>query len=75
MLHRISRRLVAASVVPIALGAHATCEHRGQPAAPPIASLGKYSNLIVLPGSANMKLAEDIAFHLGVELGKIETAR
>jgi hypothetical protein len=76
MFQRISRSLVAAVATPFALGAHAYSEEEAKrKAIAKVANLSKYKNLILLPGSANVRLAEDIASHLGVELGKMETAR
>lgn len=79
MFHRISRNLIAATIVPLAFGRHINCQEEARRKKEneerKIANLSKYKNLILLPGSANMKLAEDVASHLGVELGKIETAR
>lgn len=77
MFLRASRRLVAAVTVPLAFGARALCEDekKSKFVAPQISNLSKYKDLIVLPGSANPKLAEDVANHLGVSLGRMETAR
>ena len=77
MLLRASRRLVAAAAVPMVFGAKAVCEDekKSKLTPPQISNLSKYKDLIVLPGSANPKLAQDVANHLGVSLGRMETAR
>ena len=76
MFCRISRSLVTAAALPFALGVRAASEQPTSPKPhPPISNLSKYHDLIVLPGSANPQLAKDVAAELGVELGRMETAR
>lgn len=75
MLKRVSRGLLTAAAVPLALCSGVASENEKKLTAASISNLSKYKDLIVLPGSANPQLAKDIAKELGVELGHLETAR
>ena len=74
MFYRRLIRTCAAAAAPIAFTNFAQCDKPKQ-AKPVISNLSKYEDLILLPGSASLKLAENIATHLGVELGHLKTAR